>query len=120
MARETKAQRLEREAQEKAAYEAEQASTYPQRLMETLERATNAGFELGVCGGVFQVTHRDHRDFFVMGVTYTQVSDYNLSELGWLLNGMEEKAREAARKAQVKQAALAKLNAEEREILGLE
>ena len=51
MARETKAERLAREAAEKLAQQAALAATYPQRLMALLERAQNVRFELKVKDG---------------------------------------------------------------------
>jgi antitoxin component of MazEF toxin-antitoxin module len=121
MARETKAQRLEREAAERAAYEAEQAATYPARLMEMLERATNQNFELEVREGMFVLTDRDdRRDRTVMlTLTYSTENQEALHELDWRVDMKEEAEREAARKAAVRQSALSKLSKEERELLGL-
>ena len=121
MARETKAQRLEREAAERAAYEAEQAATYPQRLMAMLERATNQNFELEVREGKFVLEDRDdRRDRAVeLTLTYTRENQEALHELDWRVELKEEAAREAERRYQVRQGALAKLSQEERELLGL-
>ena len=120
MARETKAQRLEREAAERAAYEAEMAATYPQRLMAMLERATKANYELEVHEGMFVATDRDDRDHrFALSLTYSQDNQETLHHMDWVLDMKEEAAREAERKYAVKQAALAKLSREERELLGL-
>jgi hypothetical protein len=121
MARETKAERLVREELERAAYEAEMAATYPQRLMAMLERATKQNFELEVREGKFVLTDRDdHFDRVVeLTLTYSTENQEGLHELDWRVDMKEEAEREAARKAAVKQAALAKLSKEERELLGL-
>lgn len=122
MARETKAQRLEREAAERAAYEAEMAATYPQRLMAMLERATKVNFELTVEAGAFLLEDRDERDYNrrqVLTLEYNQANQETLHELDWRVELKEEREREAQRKFQLRQAALAKLSKEEREELGL-
>ena len=121
MARETKAQRLEREAAERAAYEAEMAATYPQRLMEMLERATNQNFELEVKEGKFVLSDRDDRYERAVELTleYSRENQEGLHELDWRVDMKEAAQREAERKAQVKRTALSKLTEEEREALGL-
>ena len=121
MARETKAQRLEREAAERAAYEAEMAATYPARLMAMLERATKVNFELEVRDGKFVLEDRDdRRDRVVeLTLTYSTENQEALHELEWRVDMKEEAEREAERKRLAKQAALAKLTKEERELLGL-
>ena len=121
MARETRAQRLEREAAEQAAYEAEQAATYPERLMEMLERATKVNFELAVLAGKFVLEDRDDRRdrAVVLTLTYSKENQEALHELDWRVDMKEEAERETARKAAVRQAALAKLSKEEREMLGV-
>ena len=121
MARETKAERLAREAQERAAYEAEMAATYPERLMAMLERATKQNFELEVRDAKFVLSDRDdRRDRPVeLTLTYSKENQEALHELDWRVDMKEQAEREAARKAAVKQAALAKLSKEERELLGL-
>ena len=121
MARETKAQRLEREAAERAAYEAEMAATYPQRLMAMLERATKVNFELEVRDGKFHLEDRDdRRDRAVeLTLTYSKENQEALHELDWRVDTKEEREREEQRRYQVRQAALSKLSQEERELLGL-
>jgi antitoxin component of MazEF toxin-antitoxin module len=121
MARETKVERLAREAQERAAYEAEQAATYPDRLMEMLERATKQNFELEVREGKFVLSDRDDRRerTVELTLTYSTENQEALHELDWRVDMKEEAEREAARKAAVRQAALSKLSQEERELLGL-
>ena len=121
MAKETKAQRLEREAAERAAYEAVAVATYPQRLMAMLERATKVNFELEVRDAKFVLTDRDDRCDRTVELTlaYSKENQEALHELDWRVDMKEEAEREANRKFAVKQAALAKLSNEERELLGL-
>jgi hypothetical protein len=122
MARETKAERLVREAAERAAYEAEMAATYPTRLMNMLERAQKANFNLVVEDGVFKLVDRDFtRRSKVVELTleYSKGNQEGLHELDWVIDEKEAARREAARKDAVKQLALSKLSVEERELLGL-
>jgi hypothetical protein len=119
MARETRAQRLEREAAERAAYEAEQSATYPQRLMAMLERACKANYELAVKDSLFVVRDRDSDwdERYKLDIHYT--ADYNstLDALECSVQIKEEAEREAERRAAVLRAARAKLTPEELELL---
>lgn len=121
MPRETKAQREAREAEEYAAYLAEQKATYSQRLMEILERAQNVNFELTVVDGNFRVKDRDVRGdgFFELAVAYDEESDVNLDSLKFRVEAKEESEREAHRKLSLRQQALGKLTKEELEVLGI-
>lgn len=122
MARETKAQRLAREAAERAAYGAERAATYPQRLMKMLERATSVNFEIKVRDGKFLLTDSDDPREGVVELTLAYDSEINeaaLNELDWRVDIKEEAEREALRRVQIRNAALAKLSQEERTILGI-
>jgi len=120
--KETKAQRLEREAAERAAREAEQAATYPQRLMALLERATALDFALDVKAGAFVLYNRDvrHPDIHTIDLEHSFAAELSLNDLEFAvgLKHMLEHV-EAERKFQAEQAALAKLTKEERELLGL-
>jgi hypothetical protein len=121
MARETKAERLAREAAEAAALAAEQAATYPQRLMAMLERATNAYFELTVKDGEFLLNDRDDRSAWtaVLTMVWNTENEGELQELDWRVELKEEAEREALRRVTVRNTALSKLSLEERELLGL-
>ena len=120
MARETKIQRLAREEQERVAYEAELKSTYPQRLMEMLERAQNVNFELTVKDGKFLLNDRDaSRDIVSLTLTYDTQNERAMQELDWRVDLKEEEEREAQRRALVRNQALSKLTQEERELLGI-
>jgi hypothetical protein len=121
MARETKAERLAREAAEAAAFAAEQAATYPQRLMAMLERATKANFELAISEAMFFLEDRDDRRdrTIALTLTYSKANEEALQSLDWRVELKEEAEREALRRVTARNAALAKLSKEEREILGL-
>ncbi len=121
MARETKAERLAREAAVKLAQQATQAATYPQRLMAMLERATKANFELTVKDGEFLLNDRDDRSagWTVLTMIWGTENEGELQELDWRLEIKEEAEREAQRRMLVRNQALNKLTQEERELLGL-
>ena len=123
MARETKAERLAREAAEQAAYEAAQAATYPERLMAALEEATTKNnYELKVRDGLFELRDRDSSDYdlaLTLTYQYNTHSQSALEDLEWDLRGKAQERAEAERRYQVRQAALNKLSKEERELLGL-
>ena len=119
--KETKAQRLEREAAERAAREAEQAATYPQRLMALLERATALNFALDVKAGAFVLYDRDvrHPDIHTINLEHSFAAELSLGDLEFALGFKHDERVEAEWKFLAKQAALAKLTKEERELLGL-
>jgi uncharacterized membrane protein len=126
MARETKIQRLAREDQERVAYEAELKATYPQRLMDMLERAQKVNFELTVKDGEFQLVDRDasrysvmERDIVSLTLTYDSQNEQAIQELDWRVERKEEAEREAQRRVLARNKALNKLTLEERELLGL-
>lgn len=121
MARETKAERLAREAQARLAKEEALKASYPERLMVMLERATNQNYELLVRNGAFVLTDRDDpRDgTYALSPMSDSSSEEALWELDWKLDIKEAAEREARRRAEVRNGALSKLSAEEREVLGL-
>lgn len=120
MARKTNA---EREAEAQAArnqQEAESREAYPNLLMDALERATNLSFELEVRNGTFRVTDRNSPvDAWTLTYKYTPDADADLDMLRWELERQEQAIAEANSRIQARQAALAKLSEEERELLGL-
>ena len=120
MARKT---RTQREAEAQAAreqQEVEAQAEYPSLLMNALERATNLSFELEVRNGTFRVTDRDSpKDVWELTYSYTPDADADLDMLRWELEQREAAEAEANRKWLARQAALAKLSEEERELLGL-
>ena len=132
MARETKAERVAREAAFAAAeanlrFAAEAnraanlAESYPNRLMAMLERAVKQNYELTVRDAKFVVEDRDaRRDSAVeLTLTYSRANQEALDELDWRVEAKEEAERQALYRVQVRNAALTKLSQEEREVLGL-
>jgi hypothetical protein len=121
MARETKAQRDARYDAERDARLAVAKATYPQRLMAVLERATKMNFELSVMNSEFRVEDRDDRraDMYLLPYEFSTKADDTLQSLEWEVESKEEARAEAERRATVRSAALNKLSAEEREVLGL-
>lgn len=122
MARETKAERQAREALVRQAMLEEQAATYPQRLMALMQRAQAVNFELTANSDcTFTLYDRDDRHYskFELDYFYSEASDDDLRDLTWRVECKEEEERERNRQYQVKQAALAKLSQEEKDLLGL-
>lgn len=124
MARETKAERMERQAREEAAEAELQKDAYPARLMALLERAAKTHeFDLTVKDAKLVMTRRNSSEYsdqpMSFTLSYTFDNHSNLDELEWKVNAVEQEQAEAARKYQARQAALAKLSKEERELLGV-
>lgn len=121
MARETKAERLAREAQVREAEKKALKESYSNRLMTMLERATNQNFELRVCHGAFELTDSDdpREGIHRLSRESDDASEKVLTELDWKLDIKEAAEREARRRAELRVAALSKLSAEERDVLGL-
>ena len=120
MARETKAERLVREAAENELHLAALKAAYPERLMASMERAYENNYEVVPKNNEFRLVDRDERDSaFTVSYAFTEVNDAALNELDWTLTYKEEKVREERRKMEVRNAAWYKLNEEERKLLGL-
>lgn len=122
MAKETKAARVAREHAEHLAQAAEAKASYPKRLMELLQRAQEMNFEVDVEANsmTFSVFDRDERDCgFEVAYAYSEADDNELYSLECSVKFKEERQAEASRKYLARNAALAKLSAEEKELLGL-
>ena len=122
MARETAAQRNARLESERQAQLAQEVAEYPRLLLWTLEEATQkSNFELTVKNSEFVLMDRDSpRDNPVaLTMLYSQPSQRALETLEWELQSKANERAEQKRRYEVKQAALAKLNKEERELLNL-
>lgn len=119
MARETVAQRNARQQAEREAYQAAEEAAYPARLMNVLERATKVNYELKVKDAMFVVREWNTNAQWEMTPFYTEDSQEALDALNYDVESEEEKRAEAERRHAAKQAALAKLSKEERELLGL-
>ena len=120
MARETKAERLAREAAEHEARVEALKAAYPERLMTALARAYVNNYIVVPKNNEFRLVDRDERDnAFTVSYAFTEVNDATLNELDWTLTYKEEKVREERRKMEVRNAAWYKLTEEERQLLGL-
>lgn len=121
MARETKAQRWAREHAEMKALDEIEVRTYPERLMCVMQRACQSNFELQVVDGQFFLYDRDkrQREEFWLTVDHNCDSEEVLQTLTFEVNYKLTEQEKANRKFHLKQAALAKLSDEERELLGL-
>jgi len=120
MAKETKAERILREAGERFLYLEEQKATYIPRMMQILQDAQEEGFILTVGGNVFIVhDQNDSDESYTINVDYDQSSDACLDNLRWATDRKLQVREESNRKFYAKQTALAKLTKEEKELLGL-
>lgn len=127
MARETKAQRLERMAQELEVMRETERQAYPARLMKTLERLNNQyNTELKVVEGFFVATlnamSRSATEY-KLSYSYTEDSQSVLQDLEWDLDELEQAQAEEKRRSEVRREAQRKaeelFTKEERELLGL-
>lgn len=121
MARKTKAEKLALQERERRRAMDQQINDYPALLMRILEFATEMNYELRVKEGQFVLHDRDGSSYddVVLTQTYSDESLYRIEMLEGLLECKAEQEREANRRLLVRQSALAKLSAEEREILGI-
>lgn len=120
MAKETKAERIEREAQEESLRIAKEEQDYISNMMSIFERATRVNFEITVSEECFVATDRDDRDeeHYVPPV-YSVFAQTKLDDLDWSIRYKETAIEEMNRKYMLKQAALNKLSKEEKEVLGI-
>lgn len=123
MARETMTEKRAQLQEEHNQLRMAQAAQYLPKLMTALEEATRKNnYELTVTEGMFRVRDRDAESWVtvrLLSPTYTQSNWDDLESLEWDLEQKAAARAEAERKILAKQAALAKLTAEEREALGL-
>lgn len=125
MARKTKAEMQAEQDALQAAKEAEQTKTWPTRLMATLAQACSVlGARLSVDGDHFVVKYctNAERDR-VQELSYSYggwESEDALNDVQWDVQEELDRRAEAARRLEVKKAALLKLTDEERHVLGLQ
>ena len=119
MARKTKAELTAENEAFMAQREAEAVAAFPGLLMAPLERATqNPNF--------FTLTVRDSkfllvegRESWTLSPVHSMQAQIDLESLMWDLDQLDEDRRKAAEREAARAAALAKLSAFERELLGL-
>jgi hypothetical protein len=121
MARKTKAElAAEREAELQVRLAVAKA-TYTERMMAVLERAVNQNFELNVSNGQFVVEDRDERrrNAYNLQPAWSETADMDLYSLELSVELKEEARAKREHVSKLRASALAKLTAEERELLGL-
>jgi Skp family chaperone for outer membrane proteins len=124
MARETKTQRLEREALERQKAEDAERAEYTERLMKALNRATvRFAYELLVVDKFFLVKTESYNDPYKLSLEWSTVSQRELEDLEDRMDQADAARAEQARRNQVRDNALKKVQelftAEERELLDL-
>jgi len=133
MARETKAQREERLRNEAMEELKQRQQSYQPNLMHQLVRASKLGITFFASEPNAYVErehfvvspgrehHKDEWSVYPLrlSMTYDIDSYNNLLNLESYLDFLEEERREYLRKEEVRKNAIAKLNAEEREVLGV-
>ena len=124
--RETKAERLVREARERAERLEAERLAYPLRLMNLLERVSaEPTLTLTVKNGFFNVEDREdrYRNDYVLSYNWSTDAQAVLENLTYTVERLEEERAEADRRYAVKKEAERKvrelLSEEERELLGL-
>ena len=122
MARKTKAELAAEREEAQALQEAHEFAAYPSRLMKALEEATTqSNYELEVRDSQFKLMDRDVRrpEAVLLTMTHTRDSQRALDNLEWDLRLKADERAHARAQAAVRAAALNKLTAEEKELLGL-
>ena len=120
MARETREQREARWAAEREEQRKANSSAYLPRLMVLLEAASSESFELRVENARFVLLDFSNSNAkFSFASAYNEDDWFELDRFEQELEYRKREREEQARRVAVKQAALAKLTKEERELLGL-
>lgn len=123
MARETKAERERRESMLKAARLTEEISTYQDRLIALLERATKTGFDLRVENKMFVLTFDQFGDRHISvdldPARVSETSEFLYQDALDAVERVDQRRAEELRRYNLRVDALAKLSKEEREVLGL-
>jgi len=127
MARETAAQRRDREAAEQAERLAALVAQYPQRFLQALSDALREGVELSAVdplNGLYTFTFPNDPYLSRMDVrAVPRIIGWDdiwaLERLEDKVNDMRVERQEAERRVEMRKNALAKLTPEERELLGV-
>ena len=123
MARETKAQREERDKLELYRREQELLAEWPARLMCNLERATHHSMKLNVVEGRFRVVWLDQwndQEESQFNLVPSEHADWSaMDKLEYALDDADRREEEYCRKQALRASAASKLTKEEREELGL-
>ena len=121
MTRKTKADREYDAMMEKVRLENAARDLYPVRMMEVLTKATEENFRMEVVNFQFVVQDRDdaRSPKFVFDNYWSSASDEMLNNLEWDVDRKRDERLEAEARRNKRNAALAKLTQEERELLNL-
>jgi len=120
MARETRAQREARLAAEQEANRRKHQEHYMPRLLALLESAFIEGFALRVEAGRFVLSEKfNSHGTFSFAAEYNDDDWFDMERLYQEINYRKQEREEQAQRAEAKRAALAKLTANERDLLGL-
>jgi CHASE3 domain sensor protein len=120
MPRETKAQRLARQEQERVAREAQEQAEYFPRVMTLLMRAGGLGWDINIPDvKTFELVDRDNDERYAIFVEYDARETWMLDEAESAVERAKRERDEAIRKELARRTALNKLTEAERELLGL-
>lgn len=92
---------------------------YLPKLLQLLDAACELGYKLKAQAGEFQLREYGWSNIVTLSAEYSRKNLEKLEEFEREVQIKRREVAEEARRAKVRQAALAKLTAEEREILGL-
>lgn len=127
MARKTAAERREEKQRLLELAQAEELARqlleWPARMMELLSCSMDEGFNLkhDSVGLTFTVSWMDHHGWYsqVIPLYPKTIDEMDMWSLEWQLDKRKIQREESARRAKVRETALAKLTSEEKEELGL-
>lgn len=124
MARETAKERDARMDNERDAALAERKSAYPKLFLSVIAEAVSERFELNKVDpetGAFTFCNRDTNDMYVVFNSFSSagMSEWSLERLAIDVFEMKEARLESIRKFELRKTTIAKLTAEEREVLGV-
>lgn len=120
MARKTKAEKLAEQEALRQLQEEQARQEYLPRLMKSLEEAQKYGYQIIVKEGKLNLHQEFHREpEFTFSCEWTYTNQYQLEELEDKLAQLKREREEELARIAAKEAALNKLTAEERKLLGL-
>ena len=120
MTRKTRAEKLAEQEALRQLQEEQARQEYLPRLMQSLEEAQKYGFEVVIKEGNLNLVEQFHRDHkYTFSLEWSWDDQYDLEELEDKLAYYKREREEELARTAAKEAALNKLTAEERKLLGL-
>ena len=120
MARKTKAEKLAEQEALRQVQEKQARQEFIPLLMKLLEQAQRFGYEVGVKEGKLTLSQPFHREAeFTFGLEWNWINQTAMEELEMRVIQLKCEQEEEWARIAAKQAALNKLTAEERKLLGL-